>query len=527
MFNIDRKSSIISKELPPIRSEFDRFLRRNRLEHLKYNHKGELAIVFYGEDGHQLKDTLSYADLVKKYGAPLEVTNVNIVMARTIQMSGLAEMAQSAVGYPHPVEWHYATKANPHAVFTTTATENGWGVEVSSLYDLSHIRHAMLTGQIRKDARIYCNGIAPLPNMYNTPDDLITIPGAVEVGNYHPEGLYDTTYLELINMMNGLGYKVVRIIDSAEEINYFLQGGREISKQEIGLREVAYTPIKNEEERKHAKSRHGMTWEDLQYVAAQLSKSKDLELTTYHAMISAASESPIDEMVESLLYFSDHFFALKKLYPSMKYFNMGGGIPSIGFSNFNHELFFKKLLVGLKKNAEKYNLEAPILVVESGSGISTEASSVLTAALNKKVSGVDENGQPYLFINGTTSIMTQLPDTFILGKDFPILPVNNVNHPTYEMQVGGPSCDSDDVNPRKAKKQARVRLPLGPNQVYIFPGTGAYQDSMFRGYASDGNDHCGYLQATRVFTWVENGKIHYKATTRGDIKNTTKQLGYK
>lgn len=517
---------ISPEKLRPQRPEFDRFLRENRLEHLRYNRQGELVMVFYGENGKLIENSLNIARLAEKYGTPLEITNENIIRARAIQFIGLAEEAKRTVQYPYSVEFHYATKANPHSSFTKTAAKVGWGLETSSQFDLEHIRHAMLTGQINKKTRIYTNGIAPLPHMLIVPDTTINIPGVKEVGNYQPQRLYDTTYLELINLMNVTGHKVVRIIDTAEEINYFLQGGGEIAKQEIGVREVAYSPIKNEEERRHAKSRHGMTWEDLQKVAEKINKADHLKLTTYHAMISAASEKPVDEMVESLLYFADHYFALKAKYPTMKYFNMGGGIPAIGFSKFDHSSFFQKLLSGLKRKAEKYGLEAPILVCESGSGIATEASSLVAGILNVKTSGVDKINRPYTFVNGNTSIMTQLPDTFILGKNFPIIPGNNANDPTSEYMYAGPSCDGDDQNPRKEDDQKRIRLPLGYKQIYVVPGTGAYQDSLYGGYAADGSDHCGYLRSTRVFAWVEKGQICVRATTRGSVRDAGKQLGY-
>ncbi|MEM7335398.1 MAG: arginine decarboxylase, partial [Chloroflexota bacterium] len=136
-----------------------------------------------------------------------------------------------------------------------------------------------------------------------------------------------------------------------------------------------------------------------------------------------------------------------------------------------------------------------------------------------------ENGSelPWYIING--SVMSSFPDTWALSEHFIVLPLNKLDQPFHEVQIGGITCDSDDVYPPKPS-QSPLYLPVDSEDLYIgFFSIGAYQE-MLGGVK--GSKHCVLPEAFELIIDKANETSPYsytilKGQSTEDVLNN---LGY-
>jgi arginine decarboxylase len=91
--------------------------------------------------------------------------------------------------------------------------------------------------------------------------------------------------------------------------------------------------------------------------------------------------------------------------------------------------------------------------------------------------------------------MTSFPDSWALGEHFIVLPLNHLDQPFRRVQLGGITCDSDDVYPPKPS-HSPLYLPVETRDLYIgFFSIGAYQE-MLGGVR--GSKHCVLPEANEL-----------------------------
>ena len=141
-----------------------------------------------------------------------------------------------------------------------------------------------------------------------------------------------------------------------------------------------------------------------------------------------------------------------------------------------------------------------------------------------KVLTVKDNGSelPWYVIDG--SIMTSFPDSWALGEHFICLPLNHLDQPFQQVQLGGITCDSDDVYPPK-KSAARLFLPVNTDDLYIgFFGIGAYQE-MLGGVR--GSKHCVLPEANELLVdRDEDGRLLFEVIRGQTTQDVLRNLGY-
>ena len=112
-----------------------------------------------------------------------------------------------------------------------------------------------------------------------------------------------------------------------------------------------------------------------------------------------------------------------------------------------------------------------------------------------------------------------------MGEHFICLPLNNLDKPFRQVQLGGITCDSDDVYPPK-KSSARLFLPADAEDLTIgFFGIGAYQ-GMLGGVR--GSKHCVLPEANELLVDRDiDGNLTFEVI-RGQMPSDVLQnLGYR
>ncbi|OGG08741.1 hypothetical protein A2154_03980 [Candidatus Gottesmanbacteria bacterium RBG_16_43_7] len=437
-------------------------------EFFSYNQKGELLYGprFYNSEGRLIQDGVNIPELISRYGSPLEVVDPVIAQIRARQWDEMFANVATQVEYRLDGNFRsFATKAAPAMEIVTAAIGAGWSPEASSEQDIYNAiwlkKHDLLPDWVK----ILANGYKfPPEGKYSRLDPL-------------SDGFRMRSYAEMIVDANIAGIRVVPIIDSLAEIPFF--GSKRVPKMEVGIRFKAYgkKPGISFEE---LPARHGETWEGVVKAARELTEQGHL-LTTFHAMISAADSVPVDEFVGSLLEAVNYFFELRKHYPSLEHFNIGGGMPTLS-SNYDHEGFLTKLLTGLKVMAEKSGQTMPILDVEFGTYISAEAGIAVLQLENIKVNGVESGGVRIPWGVSKGSYNREIIDQWLLAVRYKGLAGNYANNRSRLMRLGDSTCDKQGILLTDAKRPNTIFMPRVPegarDLIVVIPEQQAYEEAL-------------------------------------------------
>jgi arginine decarboxylase len=186
---------------------------------------------------------------------------------------------------------------------------------------------------------------------------------------------------------------------------------------------------------------------------------------------------------------------------------------------FDIDGFAKRLLNALMETCQRYNVPVPDVMGEFGRYTTAEHGAHLFKIINVK-----ENGSrlPWYIIDG--SIMSSFPDSWALGEHFICLPLNNLDGPFQQVQIGGITCDSDDVYPPK-KSESPLYLPVNSEDLYIgFFGIGAYQE-MLGGVK--GSKHCVLPEAFELIVDRQAGGSYEFQILKGQTEaDVLRNLGY-
>jgi arginine decarboxylase len=112
-----------------------------------------------------------------------------------------------------------------------------------------------------------------------------------------------------------------------------------------------------------------------------------------------------------------------------------------------------------------------------------------------------------------------------LGEHFIVLPLNHLDRPFQRVQLGGITCDSDDVYPRKSS-QSPLYLPVDSDGLYIgFFSIGAYQE-MLGGVR--GSKHCVLPEANELIIERDpTGEYQLTVLPGQTAADVLRNLGYR
>ena len=121
--------------------------------------------------------------------------------------------------------------------------------------------------------------------------------------------------------------------------------------------------------------------------------------------------------------------------------------------------------------------------------------------------------------------MTSFPDSWALSEHFIVLPLTHLDKPFVQVQLGGVTCDSDDVYPPKPSKSP-LYLPVVTDDLYVgFFGIGAYQE-MLGGVK--GSKHCVLPEANELIVdRDEEGHYTFELLSGQTFADVLSNLGFK
>jgi arginine decarboxylase len=452
----------------------------------------------YDESGNLWINDLRVTDAILEYGSPLEIHDLTILRRRALSWTALTQEIAREIGYNGGFSYFYASKANMMLPYTLAAYRAGWHIETSSVQDLEHLSFLDQQGTFDRRSQIYCNGYKLKMSERGMPSE----------------------YAEKIVEMHESGFDITPILDSGE-LEYFSSVGLKRAMP-VGIR-MKFGKVRNDDELSNLVSRHGMEWAEVQIAADKIAETQSLYLTVFHCMTGAAETIAIDQLVASLLFAARKYFQLKQKHPSLRYFDIGGGIPPM-ISQYNYRNFLDRFLSGLKNLSHEFRLEAPAVVFELGSFLAEESGFLVHSVIQSRQTGDNDKKKPEYWNIIDGGLMAELPDVYITDKSFPVFAATGANNLTERVVLGDLSCDTDGRYPRKTAKETFVLLPKNQEkQVVVFAGVGSYQ-KMLGG--AGGAHHCGILEAGKLIVEDFSGKTCYHFIPAQSSDDVADRLGY-
>jgi arginine decarboxylase len=213
---------------------------------------------------------------------------------------------------------------------------------------------------------------------------------------------------------------------------------------------------------------------------------------------------------------------MRQQFPTLHMFNFGGGVPvamTLDF-DFDYDAFAHDLLETVGEVCAHYRVPPPDIVGEMGRYTVSEH-----GAHFFKITTVKDNGStyPWYIIDG--SIMSSFPDSWALGELFIVLPLNHLDKPFQRVQLGGVTCDSDDMYPRESA-ESPLFLPTDTDDLYIgFFSIGAYQEMLG---GAGGSKHCVIPEADElIIDRAPDGAYTFRLIPGQDAFSVLENLGYR
>ena len=435
--------------------------------------------------------TTPYPDLQQTLPSPLELVYLPQISTQIHKMQAVFADLIAELNYPAQFIYTYASKANAAEEVIRTTLKAGAHHEMSSMIDVAIAQMMIERGLLSPDKMIIGNGFK-------------------ETGS---------DYAQKLTALRQHHSKLIPVIEDLGELTTFIEDS---ATYKVGLRHKTYGHHENAEEMNSANSRFGLDDERLWKAADYIQAAPNLTLAMYHGMVG----SQLTDMDEFLLRLTpplEMFARLRQRFSTLQIFNFGGGMPvamTLDF-DFDYHAFVRKLLTTAMEICNRYNVPAPDIMGEFGRYTTSEHGAHLF-----KIITVKENNSklPWYIIDG--SIMSSFPDSWALSEHFIVLPLNHLDKPFQQVQLGGITCDSDDVYPPKPSKSPLYLPALSPDdELYIgFFSIGAYQE-MLGGVK--GSKHCVLPEAQElIIDRKENGTITFELLAGQTFEDVLQNLGF-
>ncbi|HEX6386248.1 MAG TPA: arginine decarboxylase [Anaerolineae bacterium] len=394
------------------------------------------------------------------FPSPLEMVYLPLIRRKIATMNRVFAEVIDEAGYDGRFYYAYASKANAAEEVIRTTLAAGAHHEMSSTVDVDIARLMIERGLLPPDRLIIGNGFKSA----------------------------GTAYADNIIQLRQEHENVIPVIENLGEIAPLLSSGYRF---DVGLRQKSYGPNKTEAEMNAANSRFGLDVDDIWKAADYVAAAPNLTLKLYHAMVGSQIMNS-EAFVEWLRPAMEIYARLRQRHRSLHIFDFGGGMP-VGMTldfNFDYHAFARLLLTTLQEICSQYKVPVPDVMGEFGRYTTAEHG----AHLFKVIAAKDNSSHlPWYIIDG--SIMSSFPDSWALAEHFIVLPLNHLDQPFQQVQLGGITCDSDDVYPPKPSRSP-LYLPIETEDLYVgFFGIGAYQE-MLGGVR--GSKHCVLPEANEL-----------------------------
>lgn len=422
--------------------------------------------------------------------SPLEIIYLPVIRQRIAQMKRIFAEVRAEIGYDGRFYYTYASKANAAEEIIRTTLGAGVHHEMSSTIDVDIARLMIQRGLLPPERLVICNGFKPAGSAYS--DNILQLQG--EHGN------------------------VIPVLEDLSEIAPFLAAEQAF---EVGLRQKSYGPQTTTLEMDAANSRFGLDLDEIWKAADYVSAAPNLTLRLYHFMVG----SQLTDEAGFLSYLQpgiELYARLRQRYPTLQIFDFGGGMPvpmTLNF-DFDYHLFVRQLLTALQETCARYGVPVPDVMGEFGRYTTSEHG----AHIFKVITGKENHSDyPWYIIDG--SIMSSFPDSWALGEHFIVLPLTNLDQPFQRVQLGGITCDSDDVYPPKPSVSP-LFLPVETENLYVgFFSIGAYQE-MLGGVR--GSKHCVLPEAFELIVDRNaDGRYTFEILEGQTPADVLRNLGYR
>jgi len=431
--------------------------------------------------------------LVKNYTDPLEVAYTPMIEEKILAIKKIVGGAIERHGYPGHFTYAYASKANYFSEVITTALNGADALEITSSYDLDIVEYLFKKKIIAKDRLIICNGFK-----------------------------FDR-YLTRLFYLKKQGLNLRPIVENPDELEALMESGLEF---EIGLRlNVDEYPIKKSllppRLSSRSDTRFGLTFKEMLDSARRLKNYPKLKFTTLHIHFGGMIEDISSYVRAVKKIFVQNYAEVKKVYPDLNTLDLGGGLPvqyNLRFK-FDYAKLFNDLIKTLGQAAKRINCPAPNLIGEYGRYTVNDHSFFIFKVILEK--NIPRHTANWYIING--SIMTHLPDSWALGQEFVVLPINGWERPGKLVRLGGITCDPDDT----FHKNREMFLPEFSKNKELYVGVfgvGAYQE-MISGIG--GVHHCLLPEGCEVIIYKKDGHLVFdEITPKQSAKDVLNGLDY-
>ena len=417
---------------------------------------------YFPQEGFDLKDGylsfhgVSLKYLIEKYGTPFKLMYLPRIGEQIRKARNLFNRAINRNNYKGVYNYCYCTKCCHFSHVLKAALREDVHLETSSSFDIDIIYKLLKEKEITKSTIIVHNG-------YKTEE-----------------------YLEKIIKLNKDGFKnSILVLDSKTEVRRLKASLKDHKKPiKIGVRMA----IDEEPQSAYYTSRLGIRpSEIIDFYKAEIEGDDLLQLKMVHFFIDSGIK-------DNMYYWGEFqkalklFVELKKLCPSIRAINLGGGFPirnNLGFE-YDYEYIINEIVTNIKQACSESEIDDPDIFTEFGKYTVGESGAIIFSVLEQKQQNDAEKW--YMVDN---SLMNTIPDAWSIFEKFILLPVNKWNNEYSRVNIGGISCDHSDYYNSEDMNQ-QIFLPSytedDPEPLYVgFFHTGAYQDSI-SGYG--GIKHC-------------------------------------
>ena len=402
-------------------------------------------------------------NLVQKYGNPLKVGYTQTVKNRIEDLKFLFNKSIKLNNYKGKYYYANANKASYYAENVITAGQYADFYETSSVSDLAIVKRVLSKNIVNKK-KIICNGIK------------------------------DNEYFELIVQMVDEGYEILDIIDNVEEFEKLLKHNFK-NKIEVGLR-VKLKSIYSNNSKIAEYERFGLYDSEIDYIMSKYKLNPNIKLTTihYHQRSSAFDLNKFKQSLQAA--FEVYAKSAKKDYNIVN-FDIGGGCPYDKITEYNYYHYVETIINTLLHLSKQYGVQEPNIIQENG------RYTVSDSCFNiYKITNVKKDDIPWYIVND--SFMTSLPNTWALGEEFLILPINLLENKKIPVRLAGNTCDCDDVYYYQSQDPLILPEIKNGQTLYIgIFGMGAYQEILS---GIGGIHHCLNREENDLIIY----KKHYK-----------------
>lgn len=407
-------------------------------------------------DGYLTFNGISLNYLIEKYGTPFRLIYLPRVREQIRRAKNLFNRAIKKNRLRGEYYYCYCTKCCHFAHVIKTALDEGVHLETSSSFDIDLILNMYEEGHINQDTILIHNG-------YKT-----------------------ASYLKKIFSLHEYGFtNSILILDSKPELYKVIDFVNENKiTQKIGIRMA----VNEEPQSAYYTSRLGIPPDEiLELYSEVIAHQPNLQMKMLHFFVDSGIRDDIHywgEFQKGL----NLYVQLKKICPTLRALNIGGGLPirnNLGF-NFDYENMINEIVGKISETCTNEEVDDPDIFTEFGKYTVGESGAIIFQVLEQK-----QQNDTELWYMVDNSLMNTIPDAWSIFEKFILLPINKWDNPYSRVSIGGISCDHSDYYNSEDMNQQVVMPTFDDSDdepLYIgFFHTGAYQDSI-SGYG--GIKHC-------------------------------------